>query len=103
GMYYSHVDEGFSPENVTIPSNIAAPLPYDVTRVPIFFSIYFCMTGLHAIHVLVGMGVITWILVRAMKGHFNSEYYGPVDYTALYWHLVDLIWIYLFPLLYLIH
>lgn len=72
-------------------------------NVGLFFSIYFAMTGLHAIHVLAGMGVITWIMVRAARGAFTPEYYGPVDFTALYWHLVDLIWIFLFPLLYLIH
>ena len=74
-----------------------------VQNVGTFVSIYFALTGLHAIHVIAGMIVITWILVRAVKGHFNSQYYGPVDYVGLYWHLVDLIWIYLFPLLYLIH
>lgn len=68
-----------------------------------FFSIYFAMTGLHGIHVLVGIGVFIWLLVRACKGHFSEAYYGPVDFAALYWHIVDLIWIYLFPLLYLIH
>jgi len=69
----------------------------------LFFSIYFLMTGLHAVHVVAGMGVILWILIRAARGHFGSEYYFPVDYAGLYWHLVDMIWIYLFPLLYLIH
>ncbi len=68
----------------------------------LFFSIYYCMTGVHAIHILAGMGVMVWLLVRATKDHFNEEYFGPVDYVGLYWHLVDLIWIYLFPLLYLI-
>ncbi|MEZ6044972.1 MAG: cytochrome c oxidase subunit 3 family protein [Planctomycetaceae bacterium] len=68
----------------------------------IFFSIYFCMTGLHGIHILFGMGFITWLIVRAARGDFNEQYFGPVDYVGLYWHLVDLIWIYLFPLLYLI-
>jgi cytochrome c oxidase subunit 3 len=68
----------------------------------LFFSFYFMMTGLHGIHVLLGMGAIGWLLVRASKGHFNSGYYGPVDMVGLYWHLVDLIWIYLFPLMYLI-
>ncbi len=72
-------------------------------NVGIFFSIYFCMTGLHAIHVVAGMVAIAWLLVRSLKGHFSSRYFGPVDYVGLYWHLVDLIWIYLFPLLYLIH
>ncbi len=68
-----------------------------------FFSIYFIMTGVHAIHIIGGMIVITWIIARAAAGHFTPEYYGPVEYVALYWHLVDLVWIYLFPLLYLIH
>ncbi|MFN3193744.1 MAG: cytochrome c oxidase subunit 3 [Aureliella sp.] len=68
----------------------------------LFFSIYYCMTGVHAIHILAGMAVLAWLLVRATKDHFNEEYFGPVDYVGLYWHIVDLIWIYLFPLLYLI-
>jgi len=68
-----------------------------------FFSFYFMMTGLHGIHILGGMGAILWVLWRATKGHFSSRYYTPVDLVGLYWHLVDLIWIYLFPLLYLIH
>jgi cytochrome c oxidase subunit 3 len=68
-----------------------------------FFTIYFAMTGLHGIHVLFGVAVFTWLLIRAIKGQFTPEYFGPVDYAALYWHIVDLIWIFLFPLLYLIH
>jgi cytochrome c oxidase subunit 3 len=68
-----------------------------------FFTIYFAMTGLHGIHVLFGVGVFTWLLIRAIKGHFTPDYFGPIDYAALYWHIVDLIWIFLFPLLYLIH
>jgi cytochrome c oxidase subunit 3 len=69
----------------------------------VFFSIYFFMTGLHGIHVLVGIGIWVWMLLKANKGVFGPNYFGPIDFTALYWHLVDLIWIYLFPLLYLIH
>ena len=68
----------------------------------IFFSIYYVMTGLHGLHVLIGMGLMVWLIVRARKGHFTSEYYSPVEMVGLYWHLVDLIWIFLFPLLYLI-
>jgi cytochrome c oxidase subunit III len=67
-----------------------------------FFTIYFAMTGLHGIHVLVGVFVFIWLLIRAIKGHFTPDYFGPIDYAALYWHIVDLIWIFLFPLLYLI-
>ncbi|QDS92635.1 Cytochrome c oxidase subunit 3 [Roseimaritima multifibrata] len=68
----------------------------------IFFGIYYCMTGVHAIHILAGMGVMVWLLIRAVRAEFNEKYFGPVDFVGLYWHLVDLIWIYLFPLLYLI-
>ncbi len=68
----------------------------------IFFSIYYCMTGLHAIHIIAGIGFLSWIFARSLMGHWRSDYFGPVDYVGLYWHLVDLIWIYLFPLLYLI-
>ena len=67
-----------------------------------FFGFYFAMTGLHGFHVLVGMGLIAWIMMRANRGEFSSAYYTPVDLVGLYWHLVDLIWIYLFPLLYLV-
>lgn len=68
----------------------------------IFFSFYFMMTGLHGLHIVGGMIAITWVLLRTRRGDFSSVYYGPVDLVGLYWHLVDLIWIYLFPLLYLI-
>lgn len=76
--------------------------PDEVRNVHIFFGIYFLMTGLHGLHVLIGMAAIGWVMWRAHKGHFDSTYYAPVDLVGLYWHLVDLIWIYLFPLLYLI-
>ena len=72
-------------------------------NVQIFFGIYFMMTGLHALHVLAGMGVITWLLKRSLRGDFGPRYFAPVDLGGLYWHLVDLIWIFLFPLMYLIH
>jgi cytochrome c oxidase subunit 3 len=68
----------------------------------IFFGIYFLMTGLHGIHVLAGMALIAWVMIRANRGDFSAEYFSPVDFVGLYWHIVDLIWIFLFPLLYLI-
>lgn len=74
----------------------------DHPKANVFFSLYYLMTGLHGIHVLIGMGLMSWLLWRALKGHFNSEYYTPVEITGLYWHLVDIIWIFLFPLFYLI-
>ena len=67
-----------------------------------FYGFYFMMTGLHGIHVLAGMGAISWLLIRAVRGDFTPQYWSPVDIVGLYWHLVDMIWIYLFPLLYLI-
>ena len=79
------------------------PDPDSLSRnVPIFFSIYYCMTGLHAIHIIAGIGALGWVYWRCILGHWRKDYFGPVDYVGLYWHLVDLIWIYLFPLLYLI-
>lgn len=74
----------------------------DHPKASLFFSLYFMMTGLHGSHVLVGMGLIAWCLIRTAKGHFSPAYHTPVELTGLFWHLVDLIWIYLFPLLYLI-
>ncbi len=92
------------------PSGLAAPRRVDPhalgvspKNVHIFFGIYFVMTGLHGIHVLVGMICITWLLIGAFKGQFGPSYFTPVDLVGLYWHIVDLIWIFLFPLLYLIH
>jgi cytochrome c oxidase subunit 3 len=67
-----------------------------------FFSFYFMMTGLHGIHILVGIFLLWWIAVRGNRGEFSAAFYTPVDLVGLYWHLVDLIWIYLFPLYYLI-
>lgn len=99
-----------TPPNAGETPSLASDLPTDVTSsedaprlVGVFFSIYFAMTGLHALHVIGGIGAITWILARAVRGEFNRFYFGPVDYVGLYWHLVDLVWIFLFPLLYLIH
>ncbi len=73
-----------------------------VPNMYLFFSFYFMMTGLHGFHVLGGMGAITYLIIRSLKGDYSSDYFTPVDLIGLYWHLVDLIWIYLFPLLYLI-
>lgn len=104
GRYHAAESQGFSEHAGKLPPGhttaVSANPPRDVG---IFFSIYFAMTGLHGIHVIAGMGVMAWVLALAAKGRFSSQYFNPVDYTALYWHLVDLIWIYLFPLLYLIH
>ncbi len=68
----------------------------------IFFTIYFTMTGLHALHIIGGMSVIGWIAYMMKAGKYSAEYYTPVELTGLYWHFVDMVWIFLFPLLYLI-
>lgn len=72
------------------------------SNLALYFSFYFCMTGLHGSHVLVGMGLIGWAMYRTKRGDFDSEHYTFVEGAGLFWHLVDLIWIFLFPLLYLV-
>ena len=68
----------------------------------IFYSLYFCMTGLHALHMVIGLGIMTVIAIMAWRRQFNTEYFTPVEIAGLYWHFVDIVWIFLFPLLYLI-
>jgi len=67
-----------------------------------YFGFYFAMTGLHGIHVLCGMLLITWVLIRHLRGDFDPHYFTPVEGVGIFWHIVDLVWIFLFPLLYLI-
>ena len=74
----------------------------DVKNLPLYFSFYFMMTGLHGIHVVAGMCLIGWVLKRTLNDEFGPNYYTPVEGVGLFWHLVDLVWIYLFPLLYLV-
>ena len=71
-------------------------------NVGVFFSIYYVMTGLHALHIFAGIIALAWLLYRSLLKHFRKDYFGPVENVGLYWHLVDLIWIYLFPMLYLL-
>lgn len=74
----------------------------DHPKAPQFFSIYYMMTGLHGIHVIIGIMLISWLVIKNQKNSFSSSYYTPIEIVGLYWHLVDIIWIFLFPLLYLI-
>ena len=71
-------------------------------RAQLFFSLYFAMTGLHALHMVIGAGIVIALTWWAWKGRYSAEYMTPVDVGGLYWHFVDIIWIFLFPLLYLI-
>ena len=68
----------------------------------LFFSLYFCMTGLHALHMIIGVGLLSWLILKARRGEFTPQYNTPVDLVGLYWHFVDIVWIFLFPLLYLL-
>lgn len=68
----------------------------------LFFSLYFLMTGLHALHMLIGFGIMLWMLWWTYRGTITKDYYSPIEISGLYWHFVDIVWIYLFPLLYLL-
>ncbi len=74
----------------------------DPREAQLFFSLYFAMTGMHALHMIIGCGLFGVLTVLAWKGRYSPAYYTPIENAGLYWHLVDIIWIYLFPLLYLI-
>jgi cytochrome c oxidase subunit III len=74
----------------------------DPRHAAIFFSLYFAMTGMHAFHMVIGAGLLIWMALRAWRGEFSAGYYTPVEMVGLYWHFVDVVWIFLFPLLYLI-
>lgn len=74
----------------------------DLKHVQMFFAFYFTMTGLHMIHMIIGMGVLVFILRMAQQGRFGPAYYNPLEVTSLYWHFVDMVWIFLFPMLYLL-
>jgi cytochrome c oxidase subunit 3 len=76
--------------------------PADKGHAQLFFSLYFGMTGLHALHMVIGVGLLLTLILQARRGKFSASYYTPVDMAGLYWHFVDIIWIFLFPLLYLI-
>lgn len=94
---YSHkIHEGI------LPGSLYSFKDLQIDKIPLFFSCYFAMTGVHGLHVIIGIGVIFWVLRRAQKGEFGPNYFTPVEITGLYWHFVDLVWIYLFPLLYLV-
>lgn len=77
-------------------------LHLDPNRTKLFFSLYFALTGVHAAHMLVGVGIFIVITIMAWRGKFTPEYHTPIEIAGLYWHFVDIVWIYLFPLLYLI-
>jgi cytochrome c oxidase subunit 3 len=98
--------EDISPEELEIEHNLIiraqAAEPNLNSHAQLYFSTYFGMTGLHALHMIIGVGLLFWLLLGSLKGRFTPEWNTPVDIVGLYWHFVDIVWIYLFPLLYLI-
>ena len=110
GIKADEYTEKFELHHVPGPSfqfaNVPIPGHHDQMASPqhaqIYFALYFIMTGLHALHMIVGIGIFLWLLFAAWKGRFTPEYNTPLEIGGLYWHFVDIIWIYLFPLLYLI-
>ncbi|HEY4641637.1 MAG TPA: cytochrome c oxidase subunit 3 family protein [Thermoanaerobaculia bacterium] len=100
GMEYSmHWHEGLFPGTHFTWHEVPALAP----KVQLFMCFYWGMTGLHALHMIIGAGLLLWIMFRAWRNDFGPEYYGPVEVMGLYWHFVDIVWIFLFPFLYLIH
>ncbi len=91
GPHFNPDPEHVSPELVKVGS-----------KAQIFFSLYFIMTGIHALHMIIGIGVLLWLTILSWKRRFDSTYYNPLECAGLYWHFVDIVWIFLFPLLYLI-
>ena len=80
------------------------PLPPDMAqRTQVFFFLYFAMTGMHALHMIIGIGILLWLIARAYRGDFSAGYVAPIENFGLYWHFVDIVWLFLFPLLYLIN
>jgi cytochrome c oxidase subunit III len=75
----------------------------DARGAHVFYSLYFAMTGLHALHMVIGLPILGTLAWLARKGRYSPAYFTPVEMTGLYWHFVDIVWIFLFPLLYLIH
>ena len=94
--YAEHIHEGLFPGAMFTYSGPEA------RGVELFMVFYFGMTGMHALHMLIGFGLLIWMIWRAWRGDFGEEYYGPVEIMGLYWHFVDIVWIFLFPLLYLV-
>ena len=96
--YHAHWTEGLFPGVRFTWHEIPAFAP----KVQLFMVFYWGLTGLHALHMVIGVGLLIWMIWRAWRGHFGPEYYGPVEVMGLYWHFVDIVWIFLFPFLYLI-
>ncbi len=98
--YREHYREGLLPGSTF--TYVDEHHPELTPQIELFMLFYFGMTGLHALHMIIGAGLLIWFIRRAWRGDFGEEYYGPVEVMGLYWHFVDIVWIFLFPLLYLV-
>jgi cytochrome c oxidase subunit 3 len=96
------IEYGHKFEHGLVPGPYFTYAGEDAHNAELFFSVYFAMTGLHAMHMVIGIGILVVLLLRAYGGAYGRHYYTPVEMTGLYWHFVDIVWIFLFPLLYLI-
>ncbi len=94
--YHEHYVEGTAPG---VNWTIKGP---DARQIELLFCFYFIMTGMHAFHMVVGLGLMSYLLRNTLKHRYNADYYSPVEVIGLYWHFVDIVWIFLFPMLYLI-
>ncbi len=89
-------------DQYAVPVTAETAHPNFAGHVHLFYSFYFVMTGMHALHMVIGIGLMIWLIVKAQRDRFSREYYAPVEMTGLYWHFVDIVWIFLFPLVYLV-
>jgi cytochrome c oxidase subunit III len=96
------ISEFVSPNAHGITDQKAIP-PDTAQHCQIFFFLYFAMTGMHALHMIIGIGLLVWLILRAQRGDFSAGYVAPIENFGLYWHFVDIVWLFLFPLLYLIN
>jgi len=100
GIKFYEYHEKF--EELLVPGGLFSfPAPF-TSAAEIFFSFYFAMTGMHAVHMIIGLGLLVNLLIGARRGRYSAGYYTPVELVGLYWHFVDIVWIFLFPLLYLV-
>jgi cytochrome c oxidase subunit III len=101
--FHVPADEAAPPENDARATSSPGQIDERATRpIQLFFSLYFLMTGLHALHMVIGVGVLVAMIVAAARGAFSADYFTPLEMTGLYWHFVDIVWVFLFPLLYLV-
>lgn len=85
-----------------VPGPLFNPAEAHAPQMQIFFAVYFAMTGMHALHMVIGIGILFYLIYQAQRGRYSKEYNSPIEIFGLYWHFVDIVWIFLFPLLYLI-